>query len=114
MKALIISLSFLSCFVWAGGNGTGTMSVDKGKSSAQAVSKSKNRTAILFYQGETTNDIYFKFGKPQGKDWAIEQFKVNKKTDLLNKVVLDALEKSKSTNNWSRVLPIETGNTIVD
>lgn len=82
----------------AGGNGTGTMSPGKGM-----IKDSKNNSGILYFQGETKNDIYFKFGQVQGRDWVIEQIKVDKKTDMLNEVFLNALEQSKLTNNWSKI-----------
>lgn len=99
MKLIILLISIFSITALAG-NGGGTMAPEK---SVSISSISKQNTGILYYQGETKNDIYFKFGQAQGSKWDIEQFKVNKKTELLNEVILDALEKSKSTNDWSRV-----------
>lgn len=58
---------------------------------------------IIYYQGETQTDIYFKYGQPVGTKWLIEQRKIQKDTISLEAYVYEALNHSKITRDWSRI-----------
>ncbi len=109
MKNLIVVLCLLGQYAVAG-NSSGTLgSSDKsstrgGSGGGTTSQKSKLNGGILFYQGETQTNIYFKYGKAQGNSWEINQLKVNKNTDAIDLSVFNAIEKSKETKDWSRIL----------
>lgn len=58
---------------------------------------------IIYYQGETLKDIYFKMGLPKGDNWAIEQHKVPKNILPTDRFVQEALRQSKLTGDWSKL-----------
>lgn len=113
--ALLITLSFEASF--AGGSGSGSM--DDGakggtggnnkRSYAQILNpdvlkKIQNtNSGIVYYQGETHKDIYFKMGQPNGSKWMIEQYKVQKNTSSVGSSIYDALVQSKETNDWEKI-----------
>ena len=60
-------------------------------------------SGIIYYQGESTSNIYFQTAKPFGSYWHIEQHKVQKGIDLVNAQVYEALTKSKRVRDWQKI-----------
>lgn len=87
----------VSSTVWAGGNGTGTMSPNMNST------RLLTQNGVVFYQGQINDNIYFQYGNKVGKQWKIEQHKMDVETVPGTQMALDfmeALEKSKVTKSW--------------
>lgn len=106
MKSLILLSTFISLSSIAGVSGQGSLGSGGTKPSIrQTLNPHVNaNNGIVFYQGETTKDIYFQFGKSKGNKWSIQQFKMESDSSLMQDAVRDALTKSKQTKDWAPIL----------
>lgn len=130
MKNLIILLFALSEVCFAGGSGSGTLPSASIRNSDSSIgstvsigsstmdidsaiqkhfgndrkSNRYNRASdIIFYQGETEQNVFIQYGTSKGRSWMIEGIKIDKQSSDLNSQVMEAIVKSKITNDWSKI-----------